>query len=240
MPPIRCSRPGVPGTAHGRARVSSSRRNGWKVGSPLGSVPLGSLANSTCRSGRLSTSGTRPRLGAVGEVAVGQDEDRGAVGRGDAHGIHRGAEAVGGRLGRRRSAPGDSPLRPNMAWSRSACSVLVGRPVEGPPRCTSTMTSGSSSETARPIDSDFRATPGPLVVVTPMAPPKLAPRAMPMPAISSSACIVVTPCRLSAASACRMSEAGVIGYEPSTRGRPARWAAATRPRASAVLPVMLR
>ena len=56
---------------------------------------------------------------------------------------------------------GDSPLRPNIACSRSACSVLVGRPVEGPPRCTSTMTSGSSSETARPIVSDFRATPGP-------------------------------------------------------------------------------
>ena len=43
----------MPGTAHGRARVSSSRRNGWKTGSPLSSVPLGSLANSTCRSGRL-------------------------------------------------------------------------------------------------------------------------------------------------------------------------------------------
>ena len=39
---------------------------------------------------------------------------------------------------------GASPLRPNMACSRSDCSVLVGRPVEGPPRCTSTMTSGSS------------------------------------------------------------------------------------------------
>ena len=55
---------------------------------------------------------------------------------------------------------GDSPLRPNIACSRSACSVLVGRPVEGPPRWTSTMTSGSSSETASPIVSDFRATPG--------------------------------------------------------------------------------
>ena len=106
---------------------------------------------------------------------------------------------------------GDSPLRPNIAWSRSACSVLVGRPVEGPPRWTSTMTSGSSSETARPIVSDFSATPGPDVVVTPIAPPKLAPRAMPMPAISSSACIVVTPWRLRAASAWRMSDAGVIG-----------------------------
>ena len=106
---------------------------------------------------------------------------------------------------------GDSPLRPNIAWRRSACSVFVGRPVDGPPRCTSTMMSGSSRETASPMDSDFSATPGPLVVVTPIAPPKLAPRAMPMPAISSSACSVVTPCRLSAASAWRMSDAGVIG-----------------------------
>ena len=62
-----------------------------------------------------------------------------------------------------------------MAWSRSACSVLVGRPVEGPPRCTSTMTSGSSRLMARPIVSDLRSRPGPLVVVTPSAPPKAAP-----------------------------------------------------------------
>ena len=69
-------------------------------------------------------------------------------------------------------AAGHSPLRPNMACSRSACSVLVGRPVLGPPRCTSTMTSGSSVMTARPIASDFRQMPGPLVAVTPRAPPK--------------------------------------------------------------------
>ena len=29
---------------------------------------------------------------------------------------------------------GDSPWRPNIAMSRSAASVLVGRPVDGPPR----------------------------------------------------------------------------------------------------------
>ena len=34
---------------------------------------------------------------------------------------------------------GASPLRPNIACSRSACSVLVGRPVDGPPRWTSTI-----------------------------------------------------------------------------------------------------
>ena len=77
-------------------------------------------------------------------------------------------------------ATGHSPLRPNIACSRSACSVLVGRPVLGPPRCTSMMTSGSSVITARPIASLFRQMPGPLVPVTPMAPPKLAPMATPI------------------------------------------------------------
>ncbi len=106
---------------------------------------------------------------------------------------------------------GASPLRPNIACSRSACSVLVGRPVEGPPRWTSTTTSGSSVITARPMVSDFSAMPGPEVVVTPSAPPKRRPRAAPMPAISSSAWKVVTPKRLCLLSSCRMSEAGVIG-----------------------------
>ena len=64
-------------------------------------------------------------------------------------------------------ATGHSPLRPNIACSRSACSVLVGRPVLGPPRCTSMMTTGSSVITARPMASDLRQMPGPLVAVTP-------------------------------------------------------------------------
>ena len=88
---------------------------------------------------------------------------------------------------------GASPWRPYIAMSRSACSVLVGMPVEGPARCTSTMISGSSVMTARLIVSDFRAMPGPLVPVTPRLPAKEAPRAMPMAAISSSAWKVRTP-----------------------------------------------
>ena len=87
---------------------------------------------------------------------------------------------------------GHSPLRPHSAWSRSACSVLVGNPVLGPPRCTFTTTSGSSVITARPIASAFSATPGPLVPVTPRLPPKLAPMAAPTAAISSSAWNVTT------------------------------------------------
>ena len=106
---------------------------------------------------------------------------------------------------------GASPLRPNIACSRSDCSVLVGSPVDGPPRWMSQITSGSSSDTASPIVSDFSAMPGPEVVVTPSAPPKAAPSAAPMPAISSSAWKVRTPKRLCLASSCRMSLAGVIG-----------------------------
>ena len=106
---------------------------------------------------------------------------------------------------------GDSPLRPNIACSRSACSVLVGSPVEGPPRWTSTTTSGSSVITASPMVSDFSATPGPEVVVTPRAPPNDAPSAAPTPAISSSAWNVVTPNRLCLLSSWRMSLAGVMG-----------------------------
>ena len=106
---------------------------------------------------------------------------------------------------------GHSPLRPYRTWSRSACSVLVGRPVLGPPRWTSTMTSGSSVMTARPIASALSAMPGPLVPVQPSAPPKLAPMAAPTAAISSSAWNVTTPKFFCAARLCRMSLAGVIG-----------------------------
>src|SRR4051812_49825015 len=74
---------------------------------------------------------------------------------------------------------GASPLRPNIACSRSDCSVFVGRPVEGPPRWMSQINSGSSSATASPIVSDFSETPGPDVVVTPSDPPNDAPRAAP-------------------------------------------------------------
>src|SRR5208282_307422 len=59
---------------------------------------------------------------------------------------------------------GASELRPYSACRRSACSVLVGRPVEGPPRWISQTTSGSSTATARPSASVLSAMPGPEVV----------------------------------------------------------------------------
>ena len=88
---------------------------------------------------------------------------------------------------------GASPLRPYIACSRSDCSVLVGRPVEGPPRWTLTTTSGSSTMTARPMASPLSAMPGPDEAVSASAPPKDAPMAEPMAAISSSAWNVRTP-----------------------------------------------
>src|SRR6266404_4948352 len=50
---------------------------------------------------------------------------------------------------------GASELRPNKACNKSACSVLVGRPVDGPPRWMSQITNGISTATARPIASVF-------------------------------------------------------------------------------------
>src|SRR5438105_11949978 len=70
---------------------------------------------------------------------------------------------------------GLSEFRPYIAWRRSACSVFVGSPVDGPPRCTSTITSGSSVMTASPTASALSATPGPDVPVHARLPAKAAP-----------------------------------------------------------------
>ena len=134
---------------------------------------------------------------------------------------------------------GASPERPNRAMLRSAASVFVGRPVDGPPRWMSTISSGSSTRDGERDRLALQHHAGPLVVVTPRWPAKAAPRAMPTAAISSSACTVRTPKCLCLDSSWRMSEAGVIGYEPSVTGSLASWPAATMPHASAVLPVML-
>ena len=80
------------------------------------------------------------------------------------------AGVQGARIG-----TGDSPCRPYSAISRSACSVLVGMPVDGPPRWMSRRSAAARRPAPGPIVSAFRSMPGPLVVVTPMAPPKAAP-----------------------------------------------------------------
>src|SRR5450759_1059896 len=53
-----------------------------------------------------------------------------------------------------------------MAIFRSPCSDLVGMPVDGPPRITSTTTTGISAEVARPSSSIISESPGPEVAVS--------------------------------------------------------------------------
>ena len=78
--------------------------------------------------------------------------------------------------------------------------------------------SGSSRLMPRLMVSDLSATPGPLVVVTPRWPANAAPSAEPAAAISSSAWNVRMPKFLCFESSWRMSDAGVIGYEPRNTG----------------------
>ena len=56
-----------------------------------------------------------------------------------------------------------SPCEAPYAWFKSACSVLVGMPVEGPPRCTFTITTGASIIPAIPMASVIKAKPPPEV-----------------------------------------------------------------------------
>ena len=92
--------------------------------------------------------------------------------------------------------------------------------------------------TARLMASDFRQMPGPEVDVAARAPANEAPTALAHPEISSSHCTVITPHDLCFESSWRMSVAGVIGYEPRKRRRPAFSAAAISPYEVALLPVM--
>ena len=58
IPPIRCMRPGVPGTAQARARVSGSRLYGQKCSLPSSSTWLGSVVKIVLIIGNESTSGS--------------------------------------------------------------------------------------------------------------------------------------------------------------------------------------
>ena len=88
-PPMRCSSPGVPGTAHGRASVCSSRRYGRNSSPAFGSV---------AKVGRQIRERVElrqePRLGAVREVRVGEEIDGRAVLERDPRGLDRRVEAV--------------------------------------------------------------------------------------------------------------------------------------------------
>ena len=82
--------------------------------------------------------------------------------------------------------------------------------------------------------------PGPDVVVTPNAPPYAAPIAEVIAAISSSAWNVRTPKFLYLLRSCKISDAGVIGYEPRNNGSPLFCEAAIRPKTTAWLPIIER
>ena len=68
----------------------------------------------------------------------------------------------------------------------SCCAVSVGRPVDGPPRCTLAITIGVSVMQARPRFSIISEKPGPEVTVITFWPPQAAPIMAAMEAISSS------------------------------------------------------
>ena len=95
---------------------------------------------------------------------------------------------------------GLSPFLPYSTCSRSVCSLFVGRPVDGPPRCTSIITRGNSSITARLSASLFKQIPGPDVDVAAKAPANAAPIDEAAAEISSSHCTVTTPIDLCFAS----------------------------------------
>ena len=213
MPPMRCSRPGGAGDRPrpgqrlaGRAGTARTparrrRRRGW-ARSRTSRVRSGSVVDvRAAATARSRWPGSRRRAGtpACGTSSRSAPPRCAASKQSDGE---RGA-TIG---------TGASPLRPNIACSRSACSVLVGSPVDGPPRCTSTMTSGSSSDTARPIVSRLQrdARPGrggdaERAAERRARAPRRCRRSRPRPGRCA------TPKRLCLLSSCRMSEAGVIG-----------------------------
>ena len=97
---MRCIRPGVPGSAHARARVSGSRRYGQNTSSPVGVVWFGLGGERGRDVGQRRHVGQPPRLGAVGEVAVGQQDHRRPVLDRDAGRLDGDEEAVARALRR--------------------------------------------------------------------------------------------------------------------------------------------
>src|SRR5215831_12067108 len=103
-------------------------------------------------------------------------------------------------------------------------------PVEGPPRCTLTITAGTSAKEARPMNSVISEMPGPEVAVKARAPFQPAPITMPIEASSSSPwtmAYLALPVLRSwryflqwAANASASDDDGVIGYQAQTVAPP--------------------
>ena len=132
MPPMRCSSPGVPGTAHGRARVFGSRWNG-RNGGPAAAVDDHVPARELELVPQLRQpvhGWDPPRLRSVGQVAVRQDDHRGAVLDRDPDRLDRDVEAVG------RGGRGDAPRPATRRCGRRAPSA--GQPARSWSACRST------------------------------------------------------------------------------------------------------
>ena len=154
--------------------------------------------------------GERPRLRAVREVAVGEQDDRRHVCHRDANRLDRHVVAVA----RRRSGQHRErrvAVAPPDRLEEIGLFGLRRKAGRRPATLHVDDDKGSSAIIAKPIASDFNATPGPDVPVTPIEPPKLAPTAAATAAISSSAWKVVTPKCLRRAKLCSRLDAGVIG-----------------------------
>src|SRR3990172_10603492 len=111
-PPIRCSRSGVPGIAHGRANVFGSRAYGLNVAGSL--AKFGSIFGSELMSGTSHGSDPIPRY--ASERKITGVRYLIAI-RHASTAMLKQSEAVAGAT----IATGDSPLRPNIACRRSAC-----------------------------------------------------------------------------------------------------------------------
>src|SRR3990172_5780990 len=130
----------------------------------------------------------------------------------------------------------------------SACPTMVGRPVDGPPRCTLTSTQGTSIIAARPRFSIMRLKPGPLVTVIDLVPVHEAPTTAAMLASSSSIWMNVPPMKGKRRDTrSTTSVDGVMGY-PATKRQPAaiapsphakspsrKWAPVNTPAGSALI-----
>ena len=79
-----------------------------------------------------------------------------------------------------------SPWVPQRACMTSPCDGSVGRPVDGPPRITSTITQGTWAIEAKPMFSCISEKPGPEVAVSALVPASEAPMTAAIEAISSS------------------------------------------------------
>ena len=151
------------------------------------------------------------RLLALGDLLVGEEDDRRLVVLGDVEGLDGDREGVRHRGGREHR-PHHVAVGGEAGLEEVRLLALRRQPVEGPPRWTFTQTRGSSAIEARPSISVLSDIPGPDVAVMAFLPAKEAPTTAPIPAISSSHWIIAPPYfQTSRPKNCMISDEGVIG-----------------------------